>query len=233
MFRTIELGRRCSRCCYVSQPADRCRHHLDAASLPPRRLVDHRPPPTQSQPLPRPSPRAPSPPHPPRRPLSQPRSTPRRERRYLATEASPTAARMIPRSTLACETERPQSLDFRASQSARPRRPSPHRPRVAGSKYRSSFKKKKKLKRSKSHCRPLSKSISRRPAAVCVSCVSEGCSAGARRGARRSGAVVSTRGRARAPWRDAPSVSGRAGRLGQYHRHSGCLHGGLNTRCRL
>lgn len=53
----------------------------------------------------------------------------------------PTAARMIPRSTLACETERPQSLDFRASQSARPRRPSPHRPRVAGSKYRSSFKK--------------------------------------------------------------------------------------------
>ena len=52
----------------------------------------------------------------------------------------PTAARMIPRSTLACETERPQSLDFRASQSARPRRPSPHRPRVAGSKYRSSFK---------------------------------------------------------------------------------------------
>lgn len=89
--------------------------------------------------------------------------------RHRGLQAMPcAAARMIPRSTLACETERPQSLDFRASQSARPRRPSPHRPRVAGSKYRSSFKKKKKLKRSKSHCRPLSKSISRRPAAPCV-----------------------------------------------------------------
>ena len=58
---------------------------IAAPSTPPR---PPRPPPTQSQPLPRPSPRAPSPPHPPRRPLSQPRSTPRRERRYLATEAS-------------------------------------------------------------------------------------------------------------------------------------------------
>ena len=36
MFRTIELGRRCSRCCYVSQPADRCRQRssgLRRASL--------------------------------------------------------------------------------------------------------------------------------------------------------------------------------------------------------
>ena len=58
--------------------------------------------------------------------------------RHRGLQAMPcAAARIIPRSTLACE--RPQSL-VRASQSARPRRPSPHRPRVAGSKYRSSFK---------------------------------------------------------------------------------------------